>query len=342
MSKRPTIADLALKADVSVATVDRVLNGRLPVREETSKRVYDAAREIGYHATGLIRQRIERDVTQYKLGFLLQRPEQEFYQNVATAIRSACAEEMRFRAVPVIEFLESQTPAENAAQLKYLAQRCRSVAMTSIDHPTVSTAVAEVKTKGVPVFSMLSDFATGVREGYIGLNNRKVGRSAAWIISRTAKPGKIAIFVGSHRFYGHELREIGLRSYFRENAPQFQILDTLLNLETPSIALEATLHLMQRHSDLSGFYVAGGGMEGAIDALREAGAGRGIVAVCNELTHVSRAGLADNIITATIATPIDRLARDLLSLMVGAIETGPADTPGQIFLPFELYISENI
>ena len=35
---------------VSIATVDRVLNGRERVREETARRVYEAARRIGYHA----------------------------------------------------------------------------------------------------------------------------------------------------------------------------------------------------------------------------------------------------------------------------------------------------
>ncbi len=44
----------------------------------------------------------------------------------------------------------------------------------------------------------------------------------------------MAIFVGSHRFHGHELREIGLRSYFRENAPDFTVMETLVNLETAS------------------------------------------------------------------------------------------------------------
>ena len=43
MGSRPTIADLAAKAGVSVATVDRVLNGRHKVREETARRVYEAA-----------------------------------------------------------------------------------------------------------------------------------------------------------------------------------------------------------------------------------------------------------------------------------------------------------
>lgn len=76
MTKRPTIADLARASGVSVATVDRVLNGRHPVREETARRVYDAAKTIGYHAVGLLRQRVFEDLPQYRLGFLLQKPEQ--------------------------------------------------------------------------------------------------------------------------------------------------------------------------------------------------------------------------------------------------------------------------
>ena len=37
MARRPTIQDIAEEAGVSVATVDRVLNGRLKVREETAQ-----------------------------------------------------------------------------------------------------------------------------------------------------------------------------------------------------------------------------------------------------------------------------------------------------------------
>ena len=43
----------------------------------------------------------------------------------------------------------------------------------------------------------------------------------------------------------------------------------MVNLETRHITHEATLDLLQRYPDLVGFYVAGGGMEGAIAALRE-------------------------------------------------------------------------
>ncbi len=181
-----------------------------------------------------------------------------------------------------------------------------------------------------------------MRTSYVGLDNRKAGRTAAWFIAKTAKaPGKVAIFVGSHRFLGQELREIGLRTYFRENAPDFEVLDTLVNLETPAIAHEAMLDLLQRHKDLAGLYVAGGGMEGIIAALREE-SGRQLVAVCPELTPTSRQALADQTVQTAIATPVALLAEKLVGLMARTLEGGESEHPEDIYLPFDIYISENL
>ena len=70
MARRPTINDLARAAGVSVATVDRVLNRRLPVREDTALRVVAAAETIGYHATGLLKRRLA-EAPRRHFGFLL-------------------------------------------------------------------------------------------------------------------------------------------------------------------------------------------------------------------------------------------------------------------------------
>jgi len=343
MASRPTIADLARAANVSVATVDRVLNGRHKVREDTARRIYDAANEIGFHAVGLLRQRVFEGLPQYRLGFILQKPDHHFYQAFAREIENAVQHNPGIRGTAQIDFCTSQTPSELADKLREIGGRNQAVAMTGPDYPAMSVVVEEMKSKGVPVFSLLSDFASGIREGYVGLNNRKAGRTAAWMIAKTAKkPGKVAVFVGSHRFHGHELREIGFRSYFRENAPDFEVLDTLVNLETVQITHEATLDLLLRHPDLVGFYVAGGGMEGAISAIREEKLGGKHILVVNELTPISRAALADEIVTLAIATPIANLCRELVSLMVAAIDNGPATAPGQTFLPLEMYVPENI
>jgi len=343
MSGRPTITDLAKAAGVSVATVDRVLNGRHRVREETARRVYDAARVIGYHAVGLLRQRVFEDLPQYRLGFVLQKPNQYFYQSMAREIENAALSAPGVRIVPQIDFSASTTPAAITEKMRIMASRNQAIALVGPDYPAVTAVVEEFKQRGIPVFSLLSDFATGVREGYVGLNNRKAGRTAAWMIAKAARrPGKVAAFVGSHRFHGHELREIGFRSYFRENAPEFEVLDTLVNLETAEITHEATLNLLQRHPDLVGFYVCGGGMEGAISALAEEKLAGKLLVVVNELTPESRAALAEELVTMAIATPVAQLARELVTLMVGAIDRGVAGVPGQTFLPFDIFTPENI
>ncbi|OLP59203.1 LacI family transcriptional regulator [Xaviernesmea oryzae] len=342
MSGRPTIADLARAAGVSVATVDRVLNGRHRVREDTARRVYDAARAIGYHAVGLLRQRVFEDLPHVRLGFLLQKPDQPFYQAVMREIEQATLAAPGVRAVPQIDFVPNSTPSVLSEKLKTMAARNQAIAMVAPDVPALAAVVEELSERGIPVFTLLSDFAVGARRGYIGLDNVKVGRTAAWMIAKAVrKPGKVAAFVGSHRFHGHELRELGFRSYIREHAPELEMLDTLVNLDTAEITHEATLNLAARHPDLVGLYVCGGGMEGAISALREDKLGGRIATVVNELTPDSRAALAEEVVTMAIATPVERLARDLVARMLGALD-GSQSGASQIFLPFEIYTPENI
>lgn len=342
MGKRPTISDVAREAGVSVATVDRVLNGRHPVREETAKRVYEAAHRIDYHAASVIKQRMQADLPEIHLGFLLTKEGQAFYQSFAAEIREAVRLAPGIRGHAHIEFASGQSPSEFAGLLSKLGSKAQAIAATSVDHHDLTDAVAALRGNGIPTFSLLSDFAQGVRESYVGLNNIKVGRIAAWLVSRTAKPGKVAIFVGGHRWHGHALRETGYRSYFRELAPQFQILDTLVNLETRQVTYEATLDLLARHPDLRGFYVAGGGMEGAIEAIREVSKPDALSIVVNELTDESRAALQDRFVTMVKATPLADLCQDLVSMMTQSVGSTRSRRPSQHFLSPDLYIQESL
>jgi LacI family transcriptional regulator len=148
--------------------------------------------------------------------------------------------------------------------------------------------------------------------------------------------------VGGHRWHGHELRETGFRSYIRESAPRFDVLDTLVNLETRQLTYEATLDLLSRQPELRGIYVAGGGMEGAIAALREVRAPGEVALVVNELTPESAAALSDGYVTMVDATPLPDLCRDLLAMMIRSAATGPSAVPGQHFLQPDLYLPESV
>ena len=343
MARRPTITDVASAAGVSVATVDRVLNGRARVREETARRVYEAARDIGYHAAALIGQRMQADMPEVRLGFVLHKEKQAFYQGFRQELEAAVRAAPGIRGRAAIAFAPSQAPGDFARLIRELGETCHAVAATAVTHPEITDTVLRVQEAGVPCFALLNDFAQGVRQNYVGLNNLKTGRIAAHMIATAVhRPGKTAVFVGGYRWHGHELRETGFRSYFREYAPQFTVLDTLVNLETRQLTYEATLDLLSRHPDLRGIYCAGGGMEGAIVALREARAPGEVALVVNEITPESRAALADRYLAMVIATPLQRLCQDLVGLMVSTIRNGASPVPGQHFLRADLYLPESV
>lgn len=119
MGYRPTISDVAEAAGVSVATVDRVLNGRPPVREETARRVYDAATQIGYHASKVILQRMSYNLPEVRLGFLLHKRDQPFYQAFAEEIERSVASTTDVRGRAQVRFVTSQTPKDIVADLDW-------------------------------------------------------------------------------------------------------------------------------------------------------------------------------------------------------------------------------
>lgn len=343
MARRSTVKDVAREAGVSVSTVDRALNGRLPVREETLRKIADAALKVGYHARGLLDHHLVSDRPKIRFGFVLLKPAQPFYREFARELERAVAARTDIEGHTLIRHAKSQAPEEFAGLMQNLGRKVDALACVAVNHQSLNRVVQELRDRGVPVFSLLNDFAQGIRNNYIGTNNVKMGRVAAWMISKTVpQPGKLALFVGGNRWHGHDLREVGFRSYIRENAPALPVLDTLVNMEARELTYEATLDLLIRHPDLRGIYVAGGGMEGAIAALREMRKPNEVALVVNELTDESRAALDDGYVVMAICTPVDTLCRDLIELMVQAVQSGGDGIVGQHFLQPRIYLPEII
>ena len=120
------------------------------------------------------------------------------------------------------------------------------------------------------------------------------------------------------------------------------VLDTLVNLETRQLTYEATLDLLSRHPDLRGFYCAGGGMEGAIAALREARAPEDVALVVNELTPESRLALVDRYVDMVISTPLGAVCEEVFRQAIQAIGSETPKHHEQVFLRPDLYLPESV
>ena len=318
-----------------------MLNRRLPVRDDTARRVAEAAAAIGFHAASLLKQRAE-EAPARTFGFVLQKRADAFYQALAASLAGATRASGRIRGKPVSVFVDELVPASMAQKIRELARIADALAVVALDHPYVIEAIEEVVREGTPVFTLLSDIKAPSRAGYIGLDSRRAGRTAAWAIARMAQPGsEIGILVGTHRYLGQDWAEAGFRSFFKERAPAFRLLETMVDLEDDRIAYQATLDILTRKTDIGGIYLAGGGMKGMIEALREEKAAGRTIVVCNELLPVTRAALADGIIDVVLSTPLPALADRTIEAMIQS-SGGAVRGFETIHLPTEIFISENV
>lgn len=336
------MADVAQAAGVGVATVDRVINRRAPVRPATAQRVLEAAQALGFRRTSLIRHRVGEAARTPTLGFVLQSARSPFYRELADALRQACAALATPGGRAVVLHLEDLTPRHVARRVEELAQSCDAVAVVASDHPQIAQTVEAVVATGVPVFALVSDLTTTSVAGYVGVDNRRMGHTAAWMVSRLCpRPGKVGLILGSHRYLCQEQCEVSFRAYLREHAPQFQVLESMVSLENVELAQATTQELLHQHPDLVGVYVAGGGVEGVIDALREAQR-PDLVAICHDLTEVTRQALLDGCVTTVLSHPREWMATRLCDAMVAAARGRGEGGKMQALLPLLVYTAANV
>lgn len=345
--KRPTIADLARAAGVSISTVDRVLNGRDPVRRDKAETVLATARAIGFHAEQAIRQRLTEEKPARSFGFILLHERGAFYRAVTGELKRAveAAPEMRGRIK--VEFLEDLAPSFVADRIANLARTVDAMGIVAADHPRVSQAVEQAAERGVPTITLITDLTTPSRAGYVGLDNWKVGRTAGWAVAHMARPeGRVAILVGSHRFLCQDVAEMGFRSYMREHAPHLGMMESVTTFEDPGYAYENTLDLIRRTPDLAALWVAGGGVEGVVQAIADAGAAERLVTIGRELTEDTRAALIDGTLRLVLSHPLAAMAGAATAMMLaatGVAATGAAPPSfSQVLLPFDLWTAENV
>lgn len=341
--RRPTIRNLAEAAGVSIATANRVLSGAENVRAQTREAVRAAAESIGFYGLGAIEARNAAARPKYRFGILLLQPHRPFYQLVARALQEAAAAMETVDIDLRIEHLEDLSPQNTADRALALAEECDALCVTTAVHPVVLQALEKIQTAGIPVFALISQVAATGQIHYVGLDNWKVGRTAAWAFDHICKsPGKIGLLMGNPRYRNQEMNETGFRSYFREHAREFTLLEPLSTFESSAIAQEMTERLLADHSDLAGLYVAGGGISGVLAALRGTGRAGTLTVVGYELMDNVKAALLDGTLTLSIAHPLARLATETMKGMMMAVEAKGENGSYTKIVPFDIYTRENV
>ena len=117
-ARRPTLKDVAERAQVSLKTTSRVLNGEKSVRAETEQRVRDAMAELGFRPNDFAR-RLRLGTDSSSIGLLIEDLSNPFYSGIAHAIELRAHE----RAMLLIIASSQRDPALERRLVLSLSQR---------------------------------------------------------------------------------------------------------------------------------------------------------------------------------------------------------------------------
>lgn len=323
MSK-PTYPEIARRAGVGTATVERVLNGRGGVRPETAERVVMAARELDW--AGRLPER-HRGIV--RIEVILVRPETQFFARLANAFRRIAAALDSLIQVQVT-FLDEADPVGIAARINDRAQRRSGLVIVAPGHAKVVEALEAAAASGLPIVQLVNRNLTSA--DFVGIDNYAAGRTAGLMLSKLgAEDGSVLVLRHSLDHHGHRERVRGFSDYLSAHPrPGLEFRYVGFAEDDRLLGARHVQEAFQHWPHLTGVYNAGGGNMGILQAL--ARAPRRIFFVGHELTETSRAALRDgvaHVILDQLPEAQARRAIDLMLWRIGLVDIEVTNPPIQ-------------
>lgn len=317
LRRRATVHDVARAAGVSLATVDRVLNGRPGVRAATAEKVEAAIAEIGFQrdlsASLLARAR------DLKLTFVIPDSSNEFMASLADAVARrggpALADRMHIETQR-IRALDADALAESLNALD--PRQCDCAVIVASEEPSVQAAVDSASRRGIVVMTLVSDLPGTLRRHFIGIDNQAAGRTAASLMGRfLPSGGKVAVIAGSLHLRDHSDRLAGFRAALSAEFPGITVIGPAEGHDERSETETIVADLLAEHGDLAGLYNLGAGNAGLVAALETSGRAGGIRVIAHELTEPTRKGLKSGAIDVVLDQNPDGEIREAIAAARG-------------------------
>lgn len=339
---RPTVHDIAREAGVSLATVDRVLNGRPRVRENSIKLVQAAVEKLGYVRDVAAANLAKRK--QYRFAFVIPDSKSQFLDT----IRDALAEANRMPGPERIS-LETITvpiddPNATARTLAGLpAAKFDGAAIMCPETPQVRDAVTRLKQAGLAVVAMVSDLPSSARDRFVGVDNVAAGRTAGALMGRfiEGKPGKVLVISASMISRDSIERRFGFDSMLSEQFPSVEVLPTIESRYDNQRLTSIVRHVVASHDPLLGIYSLVSGNAAILDALRAANVLHRTTVIMHELTEVTRAALQAEEIDVVIMQNIGHIVRSSIRVLRSFVDRTEIFEP-QEKIRIEIVMKENL
>lgn len=338
---KPTVHDIAREAGVSLATVDRVMNARPGVRQNTIAKVQDAVSRLGYvrdtSAANLSRQR------RYEFAFLLPGGAGQFASTLKAAVREAAKSQLADRITVKVHEIPAHDPHAIVRLLRNLASRdLDGVAIMAQETPQVRDAIVRLKERGTAVVAMVSDLPNAPRDNFVGIDNIAAGRTAGLLMGHfVAQKGAILVVTNSIQSRDSLERRLGFDSVLASEFPSLTVLPSVESFDDAGRIERLVREVVASRPELAGVYSMGLGNSPLLTALRDSGRLKDITVLAHELTPTTRQALLDNEIAAVIMQDVGHLVRSAMRILRANCDQQPI-FDAQERIRIEVILRENL
>ncbi|WP_162249196.1 LacI family DNA-binding transcriptional regulator [Devosia sp. Root685] len=339
--RRVTVHDVARAAGVSLATVDRVLNGRPGVRSATAEKVEEAIKTLGFsrdlNASLMARS---RDLS---VVFFIPDGSNEFMDALAEAVSRRAGPALSDRMHLSTQRIRALDTGALAAGLDALDPRsCDCAVIVTSEEPDILAAVEAATRRGIAVMTLVSDLPGSNRRHFIGIDNVAAGRTAASLLGRfLPQGGTVAVIAGSLHLRDHLERLEGFRQILSADFSTIDLLGPFEGHDERQETEALVANLLAENPKLSGIYNLGAGNAGLVSALKISGRAGNLRVIAHELTAPTREGLRNGAVDVVLDQNPDGEIREAIAA-ARALALGTSRTVATDPIEIGIFLRDNL
>lgn len=337
-----TIKEIAELANVSRGTVDRVLNHRGAVSPETSKKVLEIARTLGYkpNRAGMV---LAAQKKKLRLGVILFGPENPFFQKVLEGVSAKAEELSAYDCTVLIRRVTFDALAQIQAMEELVQEGIHGLVMTPYNDLSIIKKINQLSDQGIPVVTTNTDIQGSRRLAYVGSDYHQGGRTAGGLMRLvTGGHAKLGIITGSSQVLCHTERIAGFLEVLQQTAPDIQVLDILKNHDDEFESYEVTKQFLLKHPEADAIFFVAAGVHGGCKAIQNIKRDKNLQVVCFDAEDTIRQMVMDGLISASISQQPFKQGSRPLELLFNYLTTGEPPEQEINYVEASIKIRENL
>lgn len=288
-----TIQQIAEAAGVSRGTVDRALNNRGRINPEVSEKIKQIAEEMGY----VPKHKKKKEGTGIKIGVVTQLAHSSFMQEVNRGIADA-RELLSERGATIIlkEGLSVDEREQMAAIDELEKEGIDALALMPVDCENIRIKINELIEKNIPVITFNSDIVGTKRSCFVGMDNRKSGKTAAGLMGMlTRGNGKVLVITGFFSNHGNSNRVDGFIEELKNTYPGLEVAGVQGSFDEAEEVERIIMNTMLAVPGITGIFVVSGGQEGIARAFEQLKLDRRPYTIIYDLTPENKEALENDV-----------------------------------------------